>query len=161
MCRAGASPAGHGNRCGRPTIRIGREGFGCCPTIRPAVSSLFGKAPPTSIGKESAVTDRRYSGNRHGRDESQRFKSFTYEELTTRFSISGRGLQAAAKYSPISCGDCGKAESNYSAPLHPSLSSRSASLSSLLRRAQRKEASTIILRLEVHAAHASLPHFRA
>jgi hypothetical protein len=41
-------------------------------------------ASPTSKDKESAVTDRRYSGNRHDRKESERFKSFTYEELTKR-----------------------------------------------------------------------------
>ena len=37
---------------------------------------------PASNDKESAVTDRRYSGNRHERKETDRFKSFTYEELT-------------------------------------------------------------------------------
>jgi hypothetical protein len=50
-------------------------------------------ATPTSKGKESAVTDRRYSGNRHDRKESERFKSFTYEELTKR-DKAGRIQQA-------------------------------------------------------------------
>jgi type I restriction enzyme M protein len=35
-------------------------------------------------GEEPAVTDRRYSGNRHERKESERFKSFTYEDLIKR-----------------------------------------------------------------------------
>ncbi|HEX7516303.1 MAG TPA: class I SAM-dependent DNA methyltransferase [Chthoniobacterales bacterium] len=43
---------------------------------------------PTSKGKESAVTDRRYSGNRHERKESERFKCFTYEELTKRDKVN-------------------------------------------------------------------------
>ena len=60
---------------------------------------------PTSKGKESAVTDRRYSGNRHDRKESERFnpdksganrferveserfRSFDYEELTKAISV--------------------------------------------------------------------------
>lgn len=43
---------------------------------------------PTSKGKESAVTDRRYSGNRHERKESERFKCFTYEDLIKRDKIN-------------------------------------------------------------------------
>jgi type I restriction enzyme M protein len=45
-------------------------------------------ATPTSKDQESAVTDRRYSGNRHERQESERFKSFTYEELTKRDKVN-------------------------------------------------------------------------
>jgi type I restriction enzyme M protein len=45
-------------------------------------------AAPTSKGKESTVTDRRYSGNRHDRKESERFKSFTYEDLIKRDKIN-------------------------------------------------------------------------
>ena len=49
------------------------------------VNCYFGcsGAVSASESKASAVTDRRYSGNRHDREETERFKSFTYEELIT------------------------------------------------------------------------------
>jgi type I restriction enzyme M protein len=55
---------------------------------RPLKAVEFKTASPPSKDKESAVTDRRYSGNRHDRKESERFKSFTYEELTKRDKVN-------------------------------------------------------------------------
>src|SRR6266516_3661235 len=50
------------------------------------VNCYFGcsGAVSASKSKASAVTDRRYSGSRFERVESERFKSFTYETLTKR-----------------------------------------------------------------------------
>lgn len=39
---------------------------------------------PSKAKKNATVTDRRHSGTRHERVESDRFKCFTYEELTKR-----------------------------------------------------------------------------
>ncbi|HEY4257194.1 MAG TPA: hypothetical protein VGM66_08285 [Candidatus Udaeobacter sp.] len=36
------------------------------------------------LGKKHGSQSRGYSGNRHERKESERFKSYTYEELTKR-----------------------------------------------------------------------------
>ena len=54
------------------------------------VNCYFGcsGAVSASKSKASAVTDRRYSGNRHDRRESDRFKSFTYEDLIKRDKIN-------------------------------------------------------------------------
>ncbi len=54
------------------------------------VNCYFGCSGAVSAPKSkgSAVTDRRYSGNRHERKETERFKSFTYEELIKRDKIN-------------------------------------------------------------------------
>ena len=57
----------------------------------------YSGAVSASKSKASAVTDRRYSGDRHERKESDRFKSFTYEELIKRdkHSIADRTCPAS------------------------------------------------------------------
>ncbi|PZR74989.1 MAG: DNA methyltransferase [Chthoniobacterales bacterium] len=52
------------------------------------VNCYFGGAVSAPKSKASAVTDRRYSGNRHERKETDRFKSFTYLELIKRDKIN-------------------------------------------------------------------------
>ena len=60
------------------------------------VGCYFGKpcsggvSPPlaSKSKKNATVTDRRYSGTRHERVETERFKCFTYEELTKRDKVN-------------------------------------------------------------------------
>jgi len=53
------------------------------------VACYFGCCGAVSASHESAtVTDRRYNGNRHNRKESERFKSFTCDELIKRDKVN-------------------------------------------------------------------------
>lgn len=60
------------------------------------VNCYFGGTPADAVEsavsadgeKTSAGDTRRYSGNRHDRNESDRFKSFTYEELIKRDKVN-------------------------------------------------------------------------
>jgi four helix bundle protein len=62
----------------------------CLREAEEFVNCWFGCSGAVSASKSkgSAVTDRRYSGDRHERKESERFKSYTYEELTKRDKLN-------------------------------------------------------------------------
>jgi hypothetical protein len=72
----------------RHTQNLGasRRKAGASADLDDFVNCWFGCSGAVSASKSkgSAVTDRRYSGNRHERKESERFKSFPYEELLKR-----------------------------------------------------------------------------
>jgi hypothetical protein len=63
------------------------------------VACWFGCSGAVSASKsgESAVTDRRYSGNRHERKESERFKSFTYEKLLDIGDVLGESRRGQSQ----------------------------------------------------------------
>jgi hypothetical protein len=106
-CYFGSSGVGPTPKPTESARKSNRERAG----TRPLKAVEFETASPTSKDKESSVTDRRYSGSRHDRKESERFnpdqsganrfegveserfRRFTYEELMKR-DKAGRIQQA-------------------------------------------------------------------